>query len=85
MQRGEITSRTQNLLKSKLGDEALEVNESTKFIGNCKDSLAMSSLDYVEFMVSVEEEFNIVFDFNSRINSINQVVDYVCSEKPNEE
>lgn len=84
MQRGEVSARTLSLLKKILGDESLNVSEESKFIGTCKDSLAMSSLDYIDFMVLVENEFNVAFDFDSRINSVSQIVDYVCSEKSDE-
>lgn len=43
------------------------------------DSLALSSIDYVDFIIKIEEEFDITFDFNTVIYSVGDLYNYIKS------
>lgn len=41
------------------------------------DSLSLSSIDYVDFIIKIEEEFDITFDFNTVIYSVGDLYNYI--------
>ena len=48
------------------------------------DCLSLSSIDYVEFMAFVEEEYNITYDFYAKIHTLGDVYNYIQKYKARE-
>ena len=69
-----------NILKDVMEEDLDNINldEDTQLIGG---SLGISSMDYVELLVSVENEFDITFDFQTKIESVRDLIDYIDGEK----
>ena len=58
----------------------IKIDEKTMLIGGLEiNSLGISSMDFVEFLVRIEEIFGIVFDFKVRINTIGELISYIDS------
>lgn len=58
----------------------IKIDENTMLIGGLEiNSLGISSMDFVEFLVRIEEIFGIVFDFKVRINTIGELISYIDS------
>lgn len=61
-------------------DLGIPVTRKTDLIsGVGVNDLALSSIDYVAFMVEVEIEYNIIYDFDVRIHTIGDVYDYIVA------
>lgn len=60
-------------------DEAeIDIDTNTKlFAEDSENNLGLSSIDYVEFMVEIEERFNIVYDFDTKISSVGELLEYI--------
>ena len=59
-------------------DDIPPIDEYTCLIGNIGNGiLTLSSIDYVEFLVKVEQEFDIVYNFETRINTIGDLISYI--------
>lgn len=50
-------------------------------------SLGLSSIDYVDFLVSVEDYYDVIFDFDTMLYTIDDIYNYVYSynQKYNED
>lgn len=69
-----------NILKDVMEEDLdnIKLDEDTQLIGG---SLGISSMDYVELLVSVENEFDITFDFQKKIENVKDLIDYIDEEK----
>lgn len=68
-----------------IDDLGFELAMDTKLIsGLGTNNLALSSIDYVDFLVCIENEYNIVFDFNVRIYTVRDIYDYIIAYKTQE-
>lgn len=62
-----------------------DITEQTKLISSdVNDDIALSSIDYVEFLIDVEKEFNIVYDFDVVFETIGDLVEYIDNYIQNE-
>lgn len=72
--------KIQNILANLLEDDSIKtsITEDTKLInGVGEHDLGLSSIDYVEFIVEVEKEFDIVFEFEFEINTVADLLSYI--------
>ena len=70
----------EDILKEVLGISELwtELTMDTLFIyGVAQPSLDLSSIDYVDFIVKIENLYNITFEFDVTINSLQDLYDYI--------
>ena len=44
-----------------------------------RDTIDLSSIDYVDFIIKIEKEFDIIFDFNTKIYTVGDLYDYIMS------
>lgn len=59
-------------------EEEIQINLDSKLVGGVGDNdLNLSSIDYVEFVVEIEKEFDIIYDFNIQISTIKELLDYI--------
>ncbi|CAK4198055.1 unnamed protein product [Aphanomyces euteiches] len=77
LDRGEVSERVLNVLKNFEKTDAAKITETAKFI----EDLGLDSLDVVEVVMSVEEEFVIEIPDNEaeRLLTPAQVIDYVAA------
>lgn len=78
MERSVIEDRARLLTVDHLGVDAKEVTDSADFV----DDLGADSLDVVELMMAIEEEFNIEVpdDAAEKIDTFKDAVDYIASK-----
>lgn len=66
--------------------EDFELSMDTKLIsGLGTESVELSSIDYVDFLVRVEAEYDVYFDFGTVIYSIQDLYDYIIRFEAEEE
>ena len=74
-------------LQSYLQD-GTEINNTTMLSNLATESnqtsLEMISIEVVELMVELEDEFGIEFNFEENLNTVNDYVDYIYSELESE-
>lgn len=76
----EFLKTVESILQSVLEVDkiAVPITMETELVGNVgKDSLSLSSIDYVDFLVCIENEYDIVYDFDTRIYTLRDMYDYV--------
>ena len=75
MTREEIAGKVKNIIVEQLGVNAEEVKEEASFI----DDLGADSLDTVELVMALEEEFNaeIPDEDAEKLRTVGEVVNYV--------
>ena len=62
--------------------DEIEIDENTELISGSDDNyLSMSSIDYVEFLVTMEDMLDIVFDFSARIETVGDLISYIDGAK----
>ena len=71
------------LISEVLEDENnIEVNMETHLIGVVNENdLGLSSIDYVELIVKVEQEFDVIYDFDVQLNTVGDLINYNKSNK----
>ncbi|MFR3251940.1 MAG: acyl carrier protein [Eisenbergiella sp.] len=74
----EILSEILEVEKNEISDL---VTEECTLVGGIDNDLGISSIDYIELLVSVEEKFNVVFDFELRLATIGDMIDVILKEK----
>ncbi len=79
MNRDEIFEKVKTIVIEQLGISEEEVKEEATFV----DDLAADSLDIVELVMQIEEEFNMEIpdDAAEKIVTIGDVVDYIKEHK----
>lgn len=72
-----VEERVKNIIVTQLGVKADEVKNESKFI----DDLGADSLDTVELVMALEEEFDleIADEDAEKISTVNEAVDYINS------
>ena len=77
--REEIFERVKDVLTERLGVEEAEVTESASF----QDDLAADSLDLVELIMELEEQFGITISDEDaqQLQTVGQAVDYVSARQ----
>lgn len=75
MKREEITIAIRNIIVDQLGLEPDEIKEDSGFV----EDLGADSLDVIELVMAVEEEFEIVIpDADAaKVKTVREIVDYV--------
>ncbi|MDR2067886.1 MAG: acyl carrier protein [Holosporaceae bacterium] len=73
-----ITDKVKAIIASKLGVDASKVKEDARFI----DDLGADSLDTVELVMALEEEFNIEIsnDDGQEIQSVGDAISFIQSK-----
>lgn len=73
-----ILERLEKVLISILNIEHIQI-EKAMHIGNQlgENCLALSSLEYVQFILAIEEEFNVVIDYEVDMITIGNLIDYI--------
>lgn len=62
-------------LKSPISEETILISEDRT------NGIILSSIDYVEFLVDVEKEFDIVYDFDVVFHTIGDLLEYIRKYK----
>ena len=42
-----------------------------------ENPIILSSIDFVEFMVYIEEKYNIIYDFDVTLDTVEQIIQYI--------
>jgi acyl carrier protein len=72
-----IEDRVKKIVSDQLGSSVEEVNNDSSFV----DDLGADSLDTVELVMALEEEFDLEIDDEDaeKISTVNEAVDYINS------
>lgn len=76
----------EDILKEVLGLSKLwkELTMDTLLVYSVgQDSLDLSSIDFVDMIVSIENQYNITFEFDFDIKSLRDLYDYIVTELEN--
>lgn len=78
MDRKEIMEKVKKIISEKLGIEEEKVVEEAKLI----DDLGADSLDLVDLIMDLENEFNVKVDDSDieKISTVGEVVDYISKK-----
>ena len=79
MSREEIFESVKKVVMEAIGDEEKEITEDTSIV----DELGLDSLDIVEMLMALEEEFEISIDDSvaEKFVKVSDVIDYVEKAK----
>lgn len=59
-------------------DQGNIITKETKLISSdATDDIALSSIDYVEFLIDVEKQFNIIYNFDTVFETIGDLLQYI--------
>jgi len=47
------------------------------------NSISLSSIEYVEFILMIEKEFGVVYSFEKELNTVRELYDYIISYRNN--
>ncbi len=77
MDRNAVSQKVIKIVSEKLGIDEKQVTESSKLV----DDLNADSLDLVDLVMAVEEEFGVKIDDSNleKISTVKDVVDYIIS------
>lgn len=78
----EFLKKTKELLARAISVDELNIPidlETDLVNGVGENSLPLSSIDYVDFLVMVETEYDIVYDFDTTIYTLGDLYRYVCN------
>ncbi len=54
------------------------IDGNTKLIGGMgENEIGLTSIDYVQFLVALEEKFNVIFDFGINIDTVSELMEYL--------
>ena len=70
MKREEIRGKVEQIFRRVTGNEELVISEKT-IIGG---SMQISSIDFVQAIVEIEDCFNIIIDFDLPLNSVSDLI-----------
>lgn len=86
MNKEDIIFKIQNIIMEVTENDNLLIDANTILNGSIGENrLNISSIDFVEIIVKVEEQFNIVIDFDVPINTVQDLVDIIVSNSQNME
>lgn len=83
MERTEITKKIISCLKVEY--KTVSIDEETALEYSGENSLDMSSMDIIDFIIQIEEEFCMIVDISTRFETIGDVVNYIHSKLNGEE
>lgn len=73
--------KIQKLIADILDIEEENVLRNSKLTGELgKESLHLNSFDYVRIIVAIEEQFEIVVDYEVFFETVNDMIEYVISQ-----
>lgn len=78
----EFLQKMKELLARAISVDELNMSidlETNLVNGVGKNCLPLSSIDYVDFLVMVETEYDIVYDFDTTIYTIGDLYHYICN------
>lgn len=65
-----------------IDDPLIPISKETVLISGSGDNyLSLSSIDYVDFLTCIEDEYDIIYDFNARLYTIGDVIAYIIAYK----
>lgn len=66
-------------------DLTIDIDSSSHLIGKYEENdIGLSSIEYVELIVMVEEKFNIIFDFETQLVTVGDLFNYINNYEPEE-
>ena len=74
----------ESILKNTLGEDTLsvQIDMNTNLVnGIGTNCLNLSSIDYVYFIVDVENLYDMAFDFDAQVFTLNDVYEYIKNYK----
>ncbi len=75
MNRKEIVIELEKIFKKVTENNELSISEKTLIGGSIgNDILQISSIDFVQAIVEIEERFNIVIDFDLPLSSVEDII-----------
>lgn len=75
MDREEIIIELEKIFKKVTGNNELSISEKTLIGGSIgNDILQISSIDFVQAIVEIEDRFNIIIDFDLPISSVEDII-----------
>ncbi len=75
MKREEIRGKVEQIFRRVTGNEELVISEKTIIGGSIGDDiLQISSIDFVQAIVEIEDCFNIIIDFDLPLNSVSDLI-----------
>lgn len=81
MERENILKIVEKIFREVIGDDKIIITEDTVISGSIgEDILMISSIDFVQAIVEIEEYFNIVIDFDFPIKTVADVINVVQFE-----
>lgn len=75
----QFLAKATELLNQILDDDiGFVLTRGTNLISEIGDkSVDLSSIDYVDFLVAIENEYNIVYDFDAKIETVGDMYHYI--------
>lgn len=75
MNKEEIITEVEKIFKEVTGNNDLAISEKTIIGGSIGDDiLQISSIDFVQVVVEIEERFNVVIDFDLPLGSVEDII-----------
>ncbi len=75
MDREEIIIELEKIFKKVTGNNELSISEKTLIGGSIgNDILQISSIDFVQAIVEIEDRFNIIIDFDLPLSSVEDII-----------
>lgn len=75
MKREEIKREVEQIFRGVTGNEELVISEKTVIGGSIGDDiLQISSIDFVQAVIEIEDYFNIIIDFDLPLNSVGDLI-----------
>ena len=75
MNREEIIIELEKIFKKVTGNSELSISEKTLIGGSIgNDILQISSIDFVQAIVEIEDRFNIIIDFDLSLSSVEDII-----------
>ncbi len=75
MDKRTIITDLEMIFKEVTGDPNITISEKTVITGSVgEDILQISSIDFVQAVLMIEERFNIIIDFDFPLNSVEDII-----------
>ncbi len=76
----EFLERVKNILLDILSvdDIGMDISMDTELVSSLgENSIPLSSIDYVDFLVCVENAYDVIFEYEARFYTLQDVYDYI--------
>lgn len=82
MEKSEIREAVHHIIKTYLLED-IDIEDDMSILRNDEEekSLNLSSMDYVEFIVKIEEAFDLIYNFEEDWVTVHDVIDYIEKAK----